>query len=154
MPTAKEAYETLRAVVEAGNLSIPVRWKYENDDSNGDVPLPDTPAPFIYGDWIVESVDLVAFGGGRFHNTYRNKACLYLWVFVPNGWGLIPSLDYAEQAAVLLRSYRDEVVSCTAAWVVAGGEGSALQPPGLRASEVNNYSYSFVETEMWFDQIG
>jgi len=153
MATASQAYAALRSRIEGGGLPIPLRWQNVDADSAGLVPLPDTPAPFIYGEFLVESVDLAGFGGGRFKNLYRNQACLYLWVFVPRGWGLEPALDYAEQAAVLLRSYRTPDISCFAAWVLPGGDGAVLQPPGLR-SEVNAYFYAFVEVELHFDQTG
>lgn len=153
MATAAEAYAALRDRIETGGLTIPRRYQNLDADSNGLVPLPDVPEPFYYCEFIVETVDLASFGGGRYRNTYRNQSCFYVWTFVPRGWGLQSALDYAEQAAVLLRSYRTPVISCFGAWVIPGGDGAVLQPPGLR-SEVNAYFYAFVETDLFFDQIG
>ena len=153
MATAAQAFKALQTRVESGGLPIPLRWQNKDDDSDGLVPLPDIPAPFIYGDFVSDTVEIVSFGGGRFRNTYRNQCVLYLWVFVPRGWGIDPALDYAEQAAALLRSYRTSEVSCFAARVVPGGDGAAIQPPGLR-SEVNAYYYAYAEVEFMFDQIG
>lgn len=153
MATANEAFAALRGRVESGGLTIPLRWQNKDEDSNGLIPLPDSPAPFIYGEFIGETSEVVSFGGGRFRNTYRNQCVLYLYVFVPRGWGLEPANDYAEQAAALLRSYRSTEVSCFGASVRPGGDGAQLQPPGLR-SEVNAYYYSYVEVDFFYDQQG
>lgn len=153
MTTASQAYAALRGIIEAGITSIPLRWQNEDEDSQGNVALPDTPAAFIYGEFVADLAELVSFGGGRGSNRYRNPARLDLYVFVPRGQGLTVALDYAETAAALLRSFRDEDVSCFGASVIAGGDGALLQPPGLR-SEVNAYFYAVAEIDMMFDLIG
>lgn len=152
MTTATQAYQALRGVLEAG-MSLPLRWQNEDADSNGAVALSDTPAAFIYTEFNTDQAELVGFGGGRFSNLYRNPARLDIYIFVPRGQGLTVALDYAETAAALLRSYRDSSVSCFGASVYPGGDGAALQPPGL-ASEVNNYYYSVAEVSLFFDLVG
>lgn len=152
MTTATQAYNIIRGVIEAG-MTIPLRWQNEDADSDGQVALPDVPAPFIYGEFITEQTEIAGFGGGRMSNLYRNRGRLDLYIFVPRGAGLTFALDYAEQAAALLRSYRDSSVSCFGATVYPGGDGAALQPPGL-ASEVNAYFWAACEIEVQFDQVG
>ena len=97
--------------------------------------------------------EVASTGGGRYNNIFRNPARLDIYIFVPRGWGLPPALDYAEQAAALFRSFRDDKVSCFDATVYAGGDGRGLTPPGL-TSEVGNYFYAVVEANVWYDQIG
>jgi hypothetical protein len=153
MTTTKEAYDALRARLESSNSLPPLRWQAEDEDSTGAVALPDTPAPFLYSEFLTLPAELVSFGGGRGANRYRNRAMLDVFVFIPKGWGLAIALDHAETAASLFRSYRDADVSCFAATVHPGGDGAALRPPGL-PSEVSNYFWSVCEVDLWFDQIG
>lgn len=152
MTTASQAYTVLRNILEAG-MTLPLRWQNEDADSTGSVNLPDTPTAFIYTEFNTDRAELVSYGGGRFSNRYRNRAYLDIYVFVPRGWGLTYATDYAEQAAELFRSYRDDNVSCFGASVYPGGDGAELQPPGMR-SEVNNYFYAAVSVSLWYDQIG
>jgi hypothetical protein len=152
MTTANQAYTVLRGLLEAG-MTLPLRWYGEDSDSQGNTTLPDTPTPFIYTYFDSDPARLVGFGGGRMRNLYRSRAHLDIYVFIPNGWGLTYGLNYAEQAAALFRSYRDEDVSCFSASVFAGGAGAELQPPGM-ASEVSNYLYTTVGVELYYDQIG
>lgn len=152
MTTATEAYAVLRGILEGG-IDLPLRWQNENMDSEGNAALPDMPAAFLYTEFLADRAELVAFGGGRGQNLYRNPARLDIYVFVPRGQGLAVALQYAETAAALFRSYRDNDVSCFAATVYPGGDGADLVPPGLR-SEVNNYFYATVEIELFFDLIG
>jgi len=72
---------------------------------------------------------------------------------VPKGWGLYAAEAIAEQIAALLRSHRDERISCFDATVIPGGDGAMLTPPGL-SSEVGNYFWAACETSLTFDQIG
>jgi hypothetical protein len=154
MTTATQAYSLLRARLEANaptysGALIPLRW--QNEDGG---PLPDTPAPFIYCEFIAERAGPpVSFGAGRGANTYRNPAVFDAFVFVPKGWGLTPATDIAESVAALFRSYRDGDVSCFDASVMPGGDGASLKPPGL-SSEVGNYFWAAVEVSLHFDQIG
>jgi len=153
MTTTKEAYAVLRTRLEGSNSLPPLRWQAEDEDSTGAVALPDTPAPFLYTEFLTEPGELVSFGGGRGANRYRIPARLEVFVFIPKGWGLALALDHAETAAALFRSYRDPDVSCFAASVHPGGDGAALRPPGL-PSEVSNYFWSVAEVVLFFDQIG
>jgi hypothetical protein len=153
MTTASEAYGALRSVIEGGAGLPPLRWQNEDEDSTGAVALPDTPAPFLYSDFYVDSGEQVGFGGGRFANVYRNPAWLDVYVFVPKGWGLTWATDTAESVAQLLRSYRDDLVSVIAASVRPGGDGASLRPPGL-PSEVSNYFWAATEVRLFFDTIG
>lgn len=153
MTTTSEVYTILRGRLEASNSLPPLRWQAEDEDSTGMVPLPDTPAPFIYTEFITESAELVSFGGGRYQNRYRVPGRLEIYCFVPKGWGLIYSTDIAETVAGLFRSYRDASVSCFGCTVYPGGDGATLAPPGL-PSEVSNYNWSSVDVDLFFDQIG
>jgi hypothetical protein len=153
MTTAREAYDALRAVIEGGAGLPPLRWQAEDEDSTGAVALPDTPAPFLYSDFYIDTGEQVGFGGGRFQNIYRNPAWLDVFCFIPKGWGLRPALDIAEDVATLLRSYRDEFVSVVTATVRPGGDGATLRPPGL-PSEVSNYFWAATEVRLFFDQVG
>ncbi len=153
MTTASTAYKTLRVILEGSNSLPPLRWQNEEEDSLGNVALPDTPAPFLYTEFITEPAELASFGGGRGRNRYRNPARLHIYVFVPKGWGLVAATDYAEDAAALFRSYRDPEVSCFTATVYPGGDGAALKPPGV-PSEVTNYFWSVTEVDLFFDLIG
>ena len=60
MATASQAYAALRNRLNSAGLSIPVRWQNEDADSTGRVPLPDVPEPFIYGEFLVESVEVAS----------------------------------------------------------------------------------------------
>jgi hypothetical protein len=153
MTTTSEAYRALRALLEAEPSLPPLRWQNEDEDSLGAVALPDTPAPFLLTEFDTEPGEMVAFGGGRGQNRYRNPARLDIFVFIPKGWGVTHATDIAETAAALYRSYRDDKVSCFASTVFPGGDGAALKPPGL-PSEVTNYWWAAVEVELFFDQIG
>lgn len=153
MTTTSEAYAVLRGILENASSLPPLRWQNEDEDSAGNSALPDVPAPFLFTEFLTESSELVSFGGGRHSNRYRTPCRLDIFVFVPKGWGLLPATDLAETAAVLFRSYRDASISCFAATVYPGGDGSALAPAGL-PSEVSNYFWSSVEVDLFFDQIG
>jgi hypothetical protein len=153
MTTTSQAYKILRGRLEAANSLPPLRWQGEDEDSLGNAALPDIPAPFLYTEFITEPGDLVSFGGGRYRNRYRHPARLDIYVFVPRGWGLVPATDYAETAASLFRSYRDDDVSCSTANVYPGGDGAMLKPIGM-PSEVTNYFWATTEIELFFDLIG
>ncbi len=153
MTTTSEAFNVLKGVLKGDSTLPPIRWQNEDEDSQGNVRLPDIPAPFLYAEFLTEPSVLASFGGGRYRNRYRTPGRLEIYVFVPKGWGLVPATDYAEQAASLLRSYRDDIVSCSTATVYPGGDGAALKPPGL-PSEVSNYFWSVAEVDLFFDLIG
>jgi hypothetical protein len=153
MTTAKQARTVIRSRLEAGGLSVPLRWQNEEADSSGNVELPDLPAPFVYTEFLTDPAQLVSFGGGRYQNRYRNPARLDAYVFVPKGEGLDEAETIAEQIAVLFRSYRDTDISCFDATVYPGGDGASLKPPGLN-SEVGNYYWACCEVSLFFDQTG
>lgn len=153
MTTTSEAYAVLRGILQSGTGLPPLRWQNEEQDSTGAVALPDIPAPFLYTEFLTESGTVVSFGGGRHQNRYRIPGRLDIFVFVPRGWGLAPATDYAEAAATLFRSYRDDLISCYGATVYPGGDGANLKPIGL-PSEVTNYFWAAAEIELFFDQIG
>jgi hypothetical protein len=157
MTTATQAFNALRtvltaapAILDAHGNTLPFR--FQNEDGG---PMPDMPAAFAYVIFDVQGAGQgpVAFGGGRFQNTYRNQALLTVYVFVPAGEGLAIAADLAEQVAARTRSYRDADVSCFAASVHPYGHGSALAPPGMN-SEVNSYYAAVAETVLHYDQIG
>lgn len=153
MTTASEAFAVVRSRIEDGGLDVPLRWQNEDEDSDGETDLPDTPSSFIYTEFLAEPAALASFGGGRGNNRYRNPARVVSYVFVPRGQGLIVATDLAEQLAALLRSYRDADISCFDATVYPGGSGADLAPPGI-SSEVGNYFWASVEVSLFFDQIG
>lgn len=153
MTTTSQAYKILRERLEAANSLPPLRWQGQTEDSLGNAALPDTPAPFIYTEFITEPAELASFGGGRYQNRYRTPGRLHIYVFVPMGWGLIPATDYAETAASLFRSYRDADISCSTATVYPGGDGAMLKPIGM-PSEVTNYFWASAEVDLFFDLIG
>lgn len=153
MTTVTQARQAIRARIETGNVTfggtaVPLRW--QNEDGG---PLPDTPAPFVYIEFLNEGSSIVAFGGGRGGNTHRNRARVEAYVFVPKGVGLNAAEAIAEQLAALLRAYRDNHVSCFDATVIPGGDGALLKPPGLQ-SEVGQYFWAACEASLTFDQIG
>lgn len=150
MTTITQAFSAVRARLEAGAFSFPLRWQGED---NG--PLPDTPATFAF---VVFNNDgsgrgPAAFGGGRGANLYRNQATVEAYVFVPNGEGLSVASDAAELIAAQLRSHAGSGISCFSADVIPVGEGSSITPPGLN-SEVSNYQCAVAEIALHFDQIG
>ena len=73
MASATEAYDALRARLDAvdSGITIPLRWHGED---NG--PLPDVPADFAYVvfDNLGSRPGPMAFGGGIGRNLYRNLA--------------------------------------------------------------------------------
>lgn len=148
--TASQAFAAIRARIEAGGISFPLRWQGEDAPA-----LPDTPATFAF---IVfnnggSGRGPVAFGGGRGSNLYRNQATVEAYVFAPNGEGLSVATDAAEAIASLLRSFRDSNISCFSADVIPVGPGSSISPPGL-SSAVNGYQCAVAEIDLHFDQIG
>lgn len=157
MATAKDARLAVRARIEAGGISVPLRWPNEAQDSEGNTELPDTAAPFIYCEFQNEGPEFgrgpSAFGGGRGQNLYRCDAVFEAYVFVPKGEGLDEAETLAEQVAALLRSYRTATISCFDATVYPGGDGADLKPPGL-TSEVGNYFWARCEVNLQFEQIG
>ena len=150
MTTAADALDAIRDRIEASGISVPLYW-------HGDDPpiLPDTPTTFVYFVFQNNGSSLVAFGGGRGSNVYRNSATLEALVFSPptGAVGMGPVMDTAETIAAALRSFRDSDISVFSADVIPIGPGSNLSPPGF-ASEVNNYLCAVAEIELTFDQIG
>lgn len=154
MTTATGAYNVIRARLEANvpndSQSNPVTLRWQNEDGAA---LPDTPAPFIYTEFLADPASLVSFGGGRGANRYRNTAQIVCYVFVPRGWGLTEATTIAEAVATLFRSYRDTDISCFEASVLPGGDGASIKPPGMD-SEVDNYFYAVMAAELFYDLIG
>ncbi|MFC3071489.1 hypothetical protein [Shinella pollutisoli] len=153
MTTVTQARQAVRARIEAGNVAfdgVPVPLRWQNEDCG---PLPDDPAPFVYVEFLNEGSSIVAYGGGRCANTHRNRCRVEVYAFVPKGWGLDAAESIAEQIATLLRSHRDQHVSCFDATVIPGGDGAMLTPPGLQ-SEVGNYFWAACEVSLFFDQTG
>jgi hypothetical protein len=148
MATVSQAFAAVRARLDSGGFAFPLY--YDGDDA---VILPDMPAPFYFVIFQNQGSALVAFGGGRGGNTYRNSALVNVLAFSPSGYGLEAAADHAEPVAARLRSYRDDIISIFRSDVVETGQGSNLSVPGL-VSEVSNYQYVLIESELIFDQIG
>lgn len=148
------AYTTLRNILENGYPeTIPLRWQSEDEDSQGNTDLPDIPATFLFSEFFVYRADVVGFGAGLGNNRYRNYATLDVYAFVPKGYGASYALFYAETAASLFRSFRDDDLICRSVTVSPGGSGSTIRPDGL-SSEVDNYYYASVVVDVTFDQVG
>jgi hypothetical protein len=153
MTTATGAYNVIRARLEANvptsnGSAVALRWQGETGG-----PLPNTPSPFVYVEFIADPGALVGIGGGRGNNIYRNPARIDAFCFVPRDWGLTYATDLAEAVATLFRSYRDDDISCFEASVIPLGAGASIKPPGLD-SEVDNYYAAVAECELTFDQVG
>lgn len=127
---------------------LPMWWPREDNV------LPDTPAPFVYFELIVDRAGPPAsFGGGRGRNMYRYPAELNGFVFVPTGYGVEAEADLSEHVAAAFRSYRSDAISCFDATAMPVGEGSSLSPPGLN-SAADQYECSVVSVNLFFDSIG
>lgn len=155
-----EAFGVLRALLEANQPAAVTayRWQNEDEDSNGDVALPDTPAPFVYCEFLADPSSVIEIGGGRGANRHRCPANLELYVFVPRGTGLHQTdgsgcLDIADEIAALLRSFAESGVTVDSATAAPGGAGALLKPQGL-SSDVTNYFWAIVTAELYFDLIG
>ena len=146
--TTAEAFAAVRARLNGGSYSFPLY--YQGDYAPN---LPDTPTEFGFVVFNNEGSTLVAFGGGRGNNTYRNRARVEVFLFAPIGTGLEWVSSLAENVAAQLRSYRDDSISCFQSDVIPVGPGSTLAVPGL-ANDVNNYMCAIVESILIFDQIG
>jgi len=146
--TTGEAIAAVRARLNAKSYSFPLY--YHGDDAPD---LPATPATFGYVMVNNEGSNLVAFGGGRGNNVYRNRVRVEVFVFSPIGLGPETVANEAEMVAAQLRSYRDNVISCFSSDVIPIGPGATLSVPGLN-NEVNNYQCALVESIIMFDQIG
>lgn len=150
MATIAEVRQALKDRV--GTIAgLPIYWQ-------GDVvpTLPDTPAPFAFLVFNSEGSGRgpIAFGGGRGRNTYRNRGSVEAYVFEPARTGTPANLlANAEAVAARLRSFRNDVVSCTSADVIPIGPGSNIAVPGLNGP-VNNYQCAVAEIALTFDQIG
>jgi hypothetical protein len=150
--TASEARLVMRARIETAAIAlraVPVPFRWQNEAAQ----LPDTPATFVYCEFLTGRARVAGYGGGRGRNLYRNPATFTAYVFVPKDSGLDDAEAIAEQIAALFRSYRDDSISCFDASVHPGGDGAELKPPGL-ASVVGNYFYAVAEISLHFDQIG
>ena len=146
--TTAEAFAAVRVRLDAGSYSFPLYY-------HGDEPLilPDTPSEFGFVVFNNEGSTLVAFGGGRGNNTYRNRARVEVFVFAPISTGMEYVTSLAETVGAQLRSYRDDSISCFESDVIPVGPGSTLGVPGL-SSDVNNYMCAIVESILTFDLIG
>lgn len=160
MTTAPEAYSALKALVEA---SVPadvtaLRWQDQDADSNGAVELPETPATFIYSEFLAARSGVIERGGGRGALRHRNPAELVIYVFTPRGRGLVRgdgsgALEIAEALAAVFRAYDLGGIKVTSATAFPGGDGAALKPRGLD-SAVDAYFWAAVEVDLYFDLIG
>jgi hypothetical protein len=144
-----EAMRAVRARLDSGGFSFQIY-----NDGDPSYQLPDVPATFGVYVFDNQGSDLVAFGGGRGQNVYRNRALANVYVFTPAATG---SYDTAATAARPvadhLRSYRDDTISIFKSDVFSFGPGANFSIPGL-AVEVSNYNGAVVEAFVMFDQIG
>src|SRR5580765_8769291 len=144
-----EAMRAFRARLDSGGFSFPI---YNNSDPS--YQFTDVPATFGVMVFDVQGSTLVAFGGGRGQNVYRNNALGAVYVFTPSNQGSYDSAaTAAKPVADHLRSYRDDTISIFKADVASFGPGSDFSIPGL-VSEVSNYTGALVEAFVIFDQIG
>lgn len=176
MTTASEAYDVIRAVMEA-NVPLDPRIPDEIDFGAlpwGELPwtgrpphaplvyrwfgefgppLPDQPAPFVYTVFTAQRSDVIEIGGGRGANRHRNPAEADILVFVPNGWGQRVATDFAEHFAGLFRAYRDNGVTVDSATVYPGGPGSEIAVPGMD-NEAGNYFWAGCGVTFYYDLTG
>ncbi|MFN4283516.1 MAG: hypothetical protein ACK4NA_12840 [Alphaproteobacteria bacterium] len=138
MTTANEAFLACKARLDGAALGYPVIY-----DNVTDMPLPDSPSVFARAEFVTDPGRILAYGGGRGGNTYRNFALFVVHVLVKRGTGLSAALTRAETVAALFRSYRTSQVSFREAWVESG-----------RAAADGNYYVASAVCEFWFDQIG
>jgi hypothetical protein len=158
MTTPGEAYSTLRALLVANKpAGYVLRWQDEDKDSDGNEMMPDTPAPFLFGEFLAGPSAPIERGGGLGTIRHRNPFSFNIYVLVPRGRGLhredgTGSLDVAHTLAA---RYRLGLNGLTVKSVTAysGGDGAELAPKGL-SSEVGNYFWSAVGVEGYFDLIG
>lgn len=148
MASTDQAIAAVRARLDSGSFTFPLYY----DDDPAPI-LPDVPTTFGYFTFDNEGSVLVAFGGGRGQNVYRNSAVVSIYVFAPLGYGPETTAAQAEPVAARLRSYRDNTVSIFKSDVRPLGSGSGFTVPGL-SSEVSNYTCAIVEAFLTFDQIG
>lgn len=151
--SASQAFAAVRARLEASDagIAIPLRWQGEAGE-----PLPNPPSSFAFVDFNNEGSGgyPVAFGGGAGQNTYRNRASVQVYVFVPYNATLAAALDTAEPIAARMRSFRSADISCFSADVIPLGKGSSLSLPGMSSGVEGAYQCILVEVDMHFDQIG
>ena len=148
MATTSESFAAVRRRIDSASYPYPVYYNGDNTPL-----LPDTPTSFAFVVFNNEGSSLVAYGGGRGLNTYRNRGRVEAYVFSPFGIGMEAVADAAELIATQLRSFRDNDISCFDADVIPIGQGASLAVPGL-VSEVSNYQCAIVEAILTFDQIG
>jgi len=143
-----EAMRAVRARLDSGGFSFPI---YSHGNPSHQVEN----IPATFGVYVFENQGsaLVAWGGGRGQNVYRNSALAYIYVFAPFGYGYDAAAAAAEPVASHLRSYRDENISIFKSDVMPFGPGSDFSIPGL-INEVSNYQCALVEAFVQFDQIG
>lgn len=151
MTTAATAYSELRTLLTNNKPSAVSALAWEGDNA---AELPDTPAPFAFGQFDVDDSYIAGFGGGRGSNLYRNPAVFSIFLFVPTGYGNAETMTLAESIATLFRSYRSSNVSCFAATVRPGGAAKNYAPPGLDTEVAGNYEFCLVEILLHFDLIG
>jgi hypothetical protein len=151
MTTSAEAYTVIKSRLE-GNQPVDLTGGYRWQNGPNE-PLPETPAPFAYVEFLIDLSGIVGFGGGQGQNRYRHPARIEGFVFIPKGHGLTPALAIAEQLANLFLSYRDDDISCWSATAMPGGDGAMLKPEGLD-SEVGNYFWASFSVDLHFDKIG
>jgi hypothetical protein len=134
--TATQARQAMRSRIEAASIldrlsnPVPFRWQNEASDSLGNAALPDTPSPFVYCEFIVESGSIASYGGGRGANLYRNRARLVAYVLVPKNSGMDEAESISEQVARSFVLIEIATISCFDATVYPGGDGSSLKPSG------------------------
>lgn len=157
MPDATDSFNAIRNRIEAGSLNPPIWWPNEEENSDGEKTLPDTPAAFIHIAFHTDRGYLAAFGGGNANNLWRNQGLIEAYYFVPRGEGLDAALDGAETIATLFRGYRTETVSCFDASVRAGTSASNLNLSALNQETqtvADNYHWAVTQVSFHYDQIG
>jgi hypothetical protein len=114
MPTVAAVQSAIRTRLEANFTAITVRWK------NEDFILPDTPAPFVLVELIVEDHSIAGYGGGRLANLWRTDARIEAHVFMIAGTAMATGLGYAEDICAVFRSQRVDDISYGGAEVFPG----------------------------------
>lgn len=153
MTTLATAKAALKTLIDAdppteGSAPLPMFWEADS------IELPDTPAPFVYFEIVMDHAFVAGYGGGRFNNLYRNTGELHAYIFVPTETGIDLGIGYGEQVASTFRSYRSSDISCFGASVEPLGKGAELVPNGLSKGVAGSYYATLAVVDFYFDQIG
>lgn len=142
MTTTAAAQAAIRAKLTADLPALMFKWQNES------FIVPAIAVPFAFVELQILRQELIATGGGRFNNLYRNHGFIVAQVQVRANTAVTDGLTTAEQIAAVFRSYRDfgaDPYSCFEATV----------RPETGRTEDGNYNHlASAEIVIHFDQVG